>query len=197
MDTDPTPPAPAPNVRVAAPPGKASGWAVTSLIVGVGSALGGGLLVIPSLLAIGCGHVARARIRRDPRLVGGRLALGGCVLGYLSLLYAVAGILAYFGVPPLDRVQASAYQQVLLNDGQRLGLAAEQYMLENGVDHVVVDVDPETGEVKGPLSDYLTRVTRGTRAVDGQIELNGTFSLQHPRAFGGAEQVFGTDGQVR
>ena len=51
------------------------------------------LLWIPCLLAILCGHIARARIRRSKgALTGGGVALFGLILGYLGLLAGIAAI---------------------------------------------------------------------------------------------------------
>lgn len=61
---------------------RTSGLAVLSLVMGIV-----GLLFLGSLIAVVCGHVARANIRRsNGQLKGDGLALGGLVLGYLGLL---------------------------------------------------------------------------------------------------------------
>lgn len=48
-------------------------------------------VVILSVTAIICGHLARKQIRQDPSLSGNRLALVGLILGYIMLLLATIG----------------------------------------------------------------------------------------------------------
>ncbi len=83
-------PAPPPPRRPAAPPGsaspgpkrKTSGLAVASLVCSCATLVAGPLGAIPGII---CGHLARARLRRDPSLGGQGLAKAGLIVGY-SLL---------------------------------------------------------------------------------------------------------------
>ncbi|GHH46010.1 MULTISPECIES: DUF4190 domain-containing protein [Gammaproteobacteria] len=75
-------------------PRQTSTLAVVSLVAGI---LGWTLLpFIGSIGAIITGHLARAEIRREPqRLEGDGLALGGLILGWLSVATWIVGILAF------------------------------------------------------------------------------------------------------
>ncbi|WP_434031297.1 DUF4190 domain-containing protein [[Pseudomonas] boreopolis] len=75
-------------------PRQTSTLAVVSLVAGI---LGWTLLpFIGSIGAIITGHLARAEIRREPqRLEGEGLALGGLILGWLSVATWIVGILAF------------------------------------------------------------------------------------------------------
>ena len=71
--------------------------AVVSLIFGIGS-----WCVLPMLgaiVAVVCGHLARADIRRAPggRMDGDGMAVAGLVLGYAQLGFAVLVMLLLFG----------------------------------------------------------------------------------------------------
>ncbi|MFT4247313.1 MAG: DUF4190 domain-containing protein [Pseudomonas sp.] len=68
--------------------------AIVSLVVGI---LGWTLLpFLGSLGAIVTGHLARAEIRREPqRLEGDGLALGGLILGWLSVATWILGIAVF------------------------------------------------------------------------------------------------------
>ncbi len=84
-------------------PRPTSGLAVASLVGGI---LGWTMLpVLGSLVGVVCGHMARAEIRRDPRLDGDGLAIAGLVLGWtsiaLSVLVLVAVILFFGGLAVL------------------------------------------------------------------------------------------------
>ena len=58
-------------------------------------------VVILSVIAIICGHLARKQIRQTPSLSGNRLALFGLILGYIMLLLAVIGTIAVIHDRPL------------------------------------------------------------------------------------------------
>lgn len=73
-----------------------SSLAVVSLVFGV---LGWCVLpFVGAIVAIICGHLARAEIRRssaDNRLDGDGMAIGGLVLGYLQLAVWVLLVMAF------------------------------------------------------------------------------------------------------
>ncbi|WP_240126077.1 DUF4190 domain-containing protein [Thermomonas alba] len=80
-------------------PRQTSALAVVSLISGI---LGWTLLpFLGSVVAIVCGHLARAEIRRSPQtLEGDGLAIAGLVMGYLVIglaLLALIGAILFFG----------------------------------------------------------------------------------------------------
>ena len=76
-------------------PRQTSTLALISLIAGI---LGWTLVpFFGSIAAVICGHMARKEIRQQPdRLEGDGLAIGGLVLGYLSIAMAVLAVLALF-----------------------------------------------------------------------------------------------------
>ena len=72
---------------------KTSPLAIISLIAGLA-----GLIFFGSLIAVICGHIARANIRDSDGALGGEgLALAGLLLGYLGLLITL-GFMALVGV---------------------------------------------------------------------------------------------------
>lgn len=69
-----------------------SPMAVVSLVAGIAGWCM--LPVIGSIVAIVCGHLARADIRRSPdRLEGDGMAVAGLVLGYVQLVLGVLLVL--------------------------------------------------------------------------------------------------------
>jgi hypothetical protein len=129
----PVPPA-VPRIAVAAPPAKASGASPTNASAGLAASplrsaasrgsgktsglavaslvcsLLGGLGFIPAII---CGHMAKARMRRDPSLKGRGLATWGLALGYLSLVGAVMviGAFMFVGVAVISLAHKQAEQQ--------------------------------------------------------------------------------------
>lgn len=85
-----------------------SSLALLSLVVSFGLAIG-------CLPAIVLGHLARARIRRNPALGGKRLAMAGLAIGYimlvLTLLWLVTGLLL---LKPKHGQQLTAHEQAAL-----------------------------------------------------------------------------------
>lgn len=65
---------------------KTSGLAIASLVCSLASAV----TCIGWLPGVICGHIARAKIRRDPALKGDGIALAGLVIGYLFLVSEVS-----------------------------------------------------------------------------------------------------------
>jgi hypothetical protein len=191
------PPVPVPPQAVAK---KTPGLALASLILGIVSILGAAVLVIPTILAIVFGHISLSRIRKDPNLTGSGMAIAGLVLGYVSIVFGIifAGLMAAMAIPAFQKVREASVQKVVMNDARQIAMAAQQVMLETGVERVEFTIDPETGAITGAISAILPKVTQGVTQVDGVIENDeDTFSLRHVQANGGVEMTFGTDGVQR
>lgn len=76
---------------------RTSGAAIVSLLFGF--AAWTVLPVVGAIVAVICGHLARATIRRSAGFVDGdALALGGLILGWLQLLLVGLFVLALVGV---------------------------------------------------------------------------------------------------
>lgn len=179
---------------------KTPGLAVAALVLGVISMMGAAILIVPTVLAIVFGHVAYSRIRRDPSLGGSGIALAGMVLGYVSIVFGIvfAGLLAAMAIPAFQKVRESSLQKAMMNDARQIATAAQQVMLEKGEAPVTFHIDPQTGAVSGPLSAYVSRITKGTGEVDGVIEnRQDGFSLQNPHVNRGHEVTFDAEGRVR
>ncbi len=69
-----------------------SGLALSSMILGIISTLGGVILLIPPILAVVFGHRALSDCKKNPALSGRSMAITGLVTGYVGLL-----IIAVFG----------------------------------------------------------------------------------------------------
>jgi len=188
-------------VPPAVPPAKKiPGLAIAGLILGIISVMGAAILVIPTVLAIVFGHVSLSRIKRDPRLTGNGIAIASFVLGYVSIVFGVmmAGLLAAMAIPAFQKVREQSLRTAMANDARQIADAAHQVMLAKGERPITFQIDPQTGNVSGPLSEYVKHITPGTREVDGTIEnATDTFSLQNPHVSHGQEMTYDADGRLK
>jgi hypothetical protein len=80
-----------PGVRpLPPPPPGTSGLAVASLVMSLT-----GVLFLPGII---CGHLARAGIRKNPRLKGSGVALAGLIIGYIVLGAGVLAAALYYAL---------------------------------------------------------------------------------------------------
>jgi hypothetical protein len=79
-------------------PMRTSGTAIASLIFGIVAWFG--LPIIGALVAVICGHIARAEIRRMPpgTIEGDGMAIAGLILGYLQLVIGLLLVLLFIGI---------------------------------------------------------------------------------------------------
>lgn len=101
-----------------------------------------------------------------------------------------------------EKVRRTSIEKSMLNDARQLAAASQQHVLmENIPAHssIILQIDPATGAVSGPLSVFVAKISPGTKAVDNQYEASesATFSLQNPDAYGGLEVVFDADGKLK
>jgi hypothetical protein len=117
-------PAGAPGIPATTPVGpgavapvgtKTSGLAITSLVTGVAAvptAFCYGLGVIPGIVAVVTGHIARKRIKRDPTEGGEGMALAGLICGYISIGLMFLGIIAVCVLIALGNQVKSVFSQI-------------------------------------------------------------------------------------
>jgi hypothetical protein len=75
-----------------------SSLAIASLTLGILSLLGGGIFIIPPILAVIFGHMALRACNRDPLLDGKAMAVVGLVLGWFVLVAALILIIGWIGI---------------------------------------------------------------------------------------------------
>lgn len=184
----PIPPAPVKTVQ---------GLAIASLVLGIFSLLGGGmLLLIPPILAVIFGHMALSRADRDPLLGGRGLAIGGLVTGYIGFVFFGIGLLAAMAIPAFNKVRETSLQKMMLNDARQIAAAAQMEMIDYPGVPVSFRIDPATGRVSGPLAKEVAKVMVGTVEVDGTFENDHDgFSLRNPRVAKGRVFSFDVNGR--
>ena len=125
-EPQPFPPSPPPT----APDAKLS---TTSLILGILSLACFSILAgIPAIIT---GHMARGRARREPERYGGAgLALGGLVMGYLSvaMLLVLIPVFAALLLPALAKAKGSSQRDACVNNMKQVGLAIRIWSNDNG-----------------------------------------------------------------
>jgi hypothetical protein len=84
-------PGPASPRSVAVAPGpRTEGFAIASLVCGIGAFFA--VPIVGSILAIAFGGVARRRIAEDPALQGADMARAGIIIGWVGLIVVVMAI---------------------------------------------------------------------------------------------------------
>lgn len=111
-------------------PATTSGLAITSLVLGVA----GLIVVVTSIPAVICGHIACSNIKQSHGGQKGRgLAIAGLVLGYIVIAIMPIGLMAAMAIPAFQKVRSAAQEKTVINNLRQLDAAAAQFMLENGV----------------------------------------------------------------
>jgi len=120
----PKPPPPHTSTRMPGERAKISGFAVASLVSSA-------LLSIGCIPGIVCGHIALKRIRRNPSLLGKRLAIAGLLISYLSL----AGTILVIGLKLSANIGITTVVRTESDEAK--------LMLARGIDQVLIG-DPES-----------------------------------------------------
>lgn len=87
----------------------------------------------------------------------------------------------------------SLQRQTMDQDARLLAAAAQQYFLESCQTVVAIGYDSRTGELSGPVANYVRRIAPGYAVVPNELKLEGVFTLQHPDA--GLAQGYHEDGR--
>lgn len=101
-----------------------SGLAIASLIFGIVGILFGFFLIIPPVIAIILGHLARASCRKHT-LDGSGIALSGLILGYLGLLPMT--LMAVSVISHFDRAKANAPREAIVTAPEYMTLIGEGF----------------------------------------------------------------------
>ncbi|CAA6676359.1 MULTISPECIES: DUF4190 domain-containing protein [unclassified Lentimonas] len=114
-----------------------SGLAITSMIMGIISLIGGAFFLFPPILAIIFGHISLSSIRNNPSVGGRGMGVAGLVMGYICIvMFVLVGLMA---IPAFNKVRESAQEKIILINAQQIASAAEQYYIDNGVTTVTLE----------------------------------------------------------
>ena len=125
---------PPPAAGQVAPPSnikKTEPLAIWSLVLGIVSLVACGIFAgIPAVI---CGHIGRSRIRRNPSLDGGGMALAGLITGYISIVILPL-VLASLAIPALAAAQERAKARQTLSNMTQIHLALQTAALDATTD---------------------------------------------------------------
>jgi hypothetical protein len=97
-----------------------SGLALSSMILGIITTIGGIMLLIPPILAVVFGHRALADCKKNPAMGGRSMAITGLVTGYVGLLIIVVmGTMAVIGYTTAPQHPAKAAAAEVNEIGKR------------------------------------------------------------------------------
>lgn len=109
----------------------------------------------------------------------------------ILIVVVLLGIIFAAAVPAISQYKAAQAQTVMINDGQRLGAAAQGYFAETLERAVTVKYDPATGAIGAPAA---FRMQDGNRIAPAYVlpgneiritfDTKEAFTLKHPE--GGA-----------
>ena len=130
-----------PPLPASRPPAPSCGLATASLLCGIGVFVLFPLFFLFAPAAVIFGHVAQAKIKRSAGAVGGGgLATAGLIMGYLGIAgIPIVGLLAAMAIPAFQKVRQTSQETVVRIHLSQIWYAAEQQMLETGVDTVTYD----------------------------------------------------------
>lgn len=117
----------------------------------------------------------------------------GFTLIEIMVVIVIIGILATLTIPIIQRARASAVAKSMLNDARKISTYANSYFLEKGVIQVDFVLNPTTGEVSGPLTEYFIMMSPQLSYSGGPLtdSTDFVFNLTHT---GMGRISFGIDG---
>ncbi|MCH6255985.1 prepilin-type N-terminal cleavage/methylation domain-containing protein [Puniceicoccaceae bacterium K14] len=109
----------------------------------------------------------------------------GFTLVEIMIVVVIIGLLAAMAIPAFDKVRENSRHSAMDNDARQLASAAQQYMLENGVDSATITYSDSDGAITGDLSAYVRQIGTGYTGLTGDTITTTTgFTFGHALAAG-------------
>ena len=118
----------------------------------------------------------------------------GFTLVEIMIVVVIIGLLAAMAIPAFNKVRQNSRQSAMDNDARQIASAAQQYMLEHGVDTVNIFYTSTTGTIGASISAYVKQVGKGYTGIGAASTLTqgGTFSIVHTQ---GGTRTYNAEGQ--
>ncbi len=108
----------------------------------------------------------------------------GFTLLEIMIVVTLVGVLVAIAIPSFLRLRNSSTAKIVVQEGRQIAGAAQQYLLVTGAASVQFDVDPNTGIVIGPLTEYVSHISPRFTYAGGPITGNEDFVFSLSHSFG-------------
>lgn len=109
----------------------------------------------------------------------------------LEILIAVVliAIVASAAYPAIRQYQAAKMQTAMINDGERIGIAAQAFFAETFTRHVTLQYDPNSGQITAPAAFHMqngNKISPGYDIPGNEIKIafdtTHAYTLKHDDA---------------
>ena len=177
-------------------PVESCGLATASMVCGFCVFVLAPLFFLFAIVAVILGHVAHSKITASGgTLRGAGQATAGLVMGYLGIAgIPIIGLLAAMAIPAFQKVRERTYETTVRNNLVQIWSAAEQQMLEKGVDVVTYDELVADGgyfqDFKPVAGEDYHKITvrRGDESLSVTLRNGRSVSYYPSTAVGGAAE---------
>jgi hypothetical protein len=153
-------------------------YALTSLVLGILGLLAFCVAPLFAIPAVICGHLGLSKIKAKAHLTGNGLAIGGLIMGYLSIVCFIL-MLVLFGFigEAVEDAQVEAGKWVCMNNLHQIEMAKEMWAIDNAKETGDMPTQEEIFSYMGVTTEPLECPEGGTYSVNPLGE-NPTCSIE-------------------
>jgi len=92
----------------------------------------------------------------------------------ILIFVVLLGIITAAAIPAVRQYQAAQMQTAIMNDGERIGIAAQAFFAETFTRHVTLQYDPNSGQITGPAAFHMqngNKISPGYEVPGNEIKI--------------------------